>query len=348
LASEVVRLSRSADTYRGSERVWGWLAALGAASAPVGLGLILLVLLLFAWPSVVWNGLGFFTTKAWNLGNLYGGAPLVRHGVSAAAGASYGMLSFLAGTVLSSLLALLLAGPIGVGIAFCLSEFSSRSVASLLGFFVELLAGVPSVVFGLWGFVVLVPWITRVAGPALASALGFLPIFRGPVSSGTGLLASGIVLGAMVLPVIAAVSRDAMRAVPRGLRDQGRALGLTDWEIARDLVWRVAARGVIASFVLALGRALGETMAVLMVSGNALNAYPATIFSPISTIASVIVALLDSAMTDATGMAIHALAELAVVLFVLTVAVNLMVPLIVRAVGEGRGWVNALMGGAQA
>jgi phosphate transport system permease protein len=328
-------------------REWGWtlLAAAAAAGGPFVLGIVLIVLLVFAWPAIVWNGAAFFTTYTWNLGNLYGGAPVVRGGYAAAAGAHYGMLGFLLGTLLSSALALILAAPIGIGVAFCLSEFAGRGAARALGFFIELLAGVPSVLFGLWGFVVLVPWIQRTAGPALAGVLGFIPIFRGPVRTGAGLLASGMVLGAMILPIIAAVSRDALRAVPADLRDQGRALGLTEWEVARDLVWRVAAPGVVASCILALGRALGETMAVLMVSGNALNYLPGTIYSPIATIASTIVALLDSAMTDATGMATHALAELAVVLFVVTVAVNLVAPVVVRRVGQHRGWVASRVGG---
>jgi phosphate transport system permease protein len=325
------------DAYRGRERLWGVLAGAASAGAPFFLGVMLVVLLAFAWPSVIWNGWHFFTSYTWNLGNLYGGQPEVRHGVAAAAGASYGMLGFLLGTLLSATLALLLAGPVGAGVAFCLAEFAGRGTGEVFGFFVELLAGVPSVVFGLWGWVVLVPWIEGRAGPFIASALGFLPIFRGPVHSGMGLLASGIVLAAMILPIIAAVSRDVLLGVPHDLREQGRALGMTDWEVARDLVWPAAKPGVVASFVLALGRALGETMAVLMVSGNALNYLPTSIFSGISTIASTIVALLDSAMTDSTGMAIHALAEIAVALFVITVAVNLLVPVVARRFGRVRG-----------
>lgn len=342
MVSEVARL---AAARRNQEWVWSLLAAVGAASGPFVLGVIMIVLLVFAWPSIVWNGDTFFTTYIWNLGNLYGGAPVIRSGYAAASGASYGMLSFLVGTLLSSALALVLAAPVGIGVAFCLSEFAGRGVSRVLSFFIELLAGVPSVIFGLWGFVVLVPWIQRTAGPALASLLGFIPIFRGPVPTGMGLLASGVMLGAMILPIIAAVSRDALRAVPAELREQGRALGLTEWEVARDLVWRIAAPGVTASCILALGRALGETMAVLMVSGNALNYLPSTIYSPISTIAATIVALLDSAMTDATGMAIHALAELAVVLFAVTVGVNLIAPAVVRRVGRQRGWVASWVTG---
>jgi phosphate transport system permease protein len=134
----------------------------------------------------------------------------------------------------------------------------------------------------------------------------------------------------MILPIIAAISRDALRAAPLELREQGRALGLTDWEVLRGLLLPVAWPGIVGGITLALGRALGETMAVLMVSGGALGYLPQNIYSPISTVASNVVALLDSAQTDSTGMAVHALAELALVLLVITVAVNALAPLAAR------------------
>ncbi len=317
---------------RGREGEWtyGVLVGVGAASAPAFLGLIVVVLVAFAWPSIIWNGLHFFTSEAWQLGNLYQGAPVVRAGYKAAPGASYGMVVFAVGTILSSLIALVLAVPVGIGVAATLSEQAGPRLGAILGFFVELIAGVPSVVFGLWGFIVLVPWIRTTLGPLLVRLLGWIPFFGQPVSSGAGLLASGLVLAVMILPIIAAISRDALRAAPLELREQGRALGLTDWEVLRGLLLPVAWPGIVGGITLALGRALGETMAVLMVSGGALGYLPQNIYSPISTVASNVVALLDSAQTDSTGMAVHALAELALVLLVITVAVNALAPLAAR------------------
>ena len=319
---------------RVSSRVWGVASGLAAAATPLVLLTILVVLAIFAWRSVVWNGLGFFTSTKWNLGNLYGGSLVVRHGIAAPQGAEYGMLVFVTGTLLSSAIAIVLAVPVGIGVAVALTSFSPRGLATVVSFFVELLAGVPSVVFGLWGFTVLVPWIGATVGPGMSKVLGFIPFFGGQAQTGLGLLASGIVLAVMIVPIITAVSRDALAKVPRELLEQGRALGLTEWEIVRDLSLPVARPAVIGAVILGLGRALGETMAVLMVSGSAVNSLPHNLYSPISTMASTIAAQLDSAMTDATGMAVHALAELAVVLFLITVLVNLLVKRIVRTLEQ--------------
>jgi phosphate transport system permease protein len=305
-----------------------------AAAAPLFLAAILAVLGAYAWPSVVFNGLGFLTTRVWNLGNLYGGAAVVRHGFSAPAGASYGILVFLVGTLATSALALLIAVPFGTGVAVCLSQLASPRLAAVLSFFVELLAGVPSVVYGLWGFTVLVPWVAGGAGPFLARWLGFLPPFRGPVGSGVGLLAAGLVLAVMVLPVIAAVTRDVLMALPPELRENGTALGLTETEVIRSILLPVARPGILGAFILGLGRALGETMAVLMVGGSAVNILPQNVYSPVGTMAATIVSQLDSAFTDASGMAVRALAEMALVLFVISVGVNFLVPVVARGVSR--------------
>jgi len=320
----------------------GWLAvaALAAALTPTLLLVTLAVLCVSAWPALVWNGLAFVSSHVWSLGNLYGGTPVVRHGFAAPAGAVYGAIPYIAGTALTSACALVLAVPVGLGVAVCLAERARGVAGNVLGFFIELIAGVPSVVFGLWGFIVLVPWIERRAGPGLAHVFGFIPFLRGPVLSGQGLLAAAIVLAAMILPLIAAVGRDALLRVPREVRDQGRALGLTDWETLRDLVLPPAVPGLVGGVILALGRALGETMAVLMVSGTG-NLVPHTLFSPTTTMASAIVLDLDSAFTDATGMATAALAELAVALMVITVLVNLAVPLLGEGVSRVATMVNA-------
>lgn len=313
--------------------VWTVAATVGAALVPLLLLIVLVVLGIAAWPAVVWDGLHFLTRSVWSLGNLYGNATVVRRGYAAPAGALYGALAFIAGTLISSFCALVLAVPVGVCVAVALAEWGRGWVGQAVGFFVELIAGVPSVVFGLWGLVVLVPWVQRRGGPALAHVLGFIPFFHGPVLTGEGLLVAAIVLSVMVLPLIAAVGRDSLLRVPQEVRDQGRALGLTDWEIQKDLVFPYAASALVGGVVLALGRALGETMAVVMVSGTA-DVVPHSIYSPFTTMAAAIVVDLDSAFTDATHMAVHALAELAVALMLISVLVNLAVPLVSRGVSR--------------
>lgn len=327
-----------------AQGIWPAVAAVAAAITPVALLAILIILVIAAWPAMVFNGWHFLVGRDWSLGNLYGNHLVQHGGYRAPQGASYGALPFMVGTALTSAGALVLAVPVGLGVAVCLSERAHGRWGRILGFFIELIAGVPSVVFGLWGFMVLVPWLQHHGGPWLARALGFIPFFRGPVLAGQGTLAAIVVLAAMVLPLIAAVGRDALGRVPREMRDQGRALGLTDWEILRRLVLPEARSGILGGVVLALGRALGETMAVLMVSGTG-RLIPHTIYAPTTTMASAIVVDLDSAFSDATGMAVHALAELAVVLLVIAVLVNLAVPLIGRGVSRVAAVLDPAMGG---
>ncbi len=301
-----------------------------AASAPLFLVAVLAVMFVFAWPSILFNGWRFLWSIPWNVGNLYSGATVAHNGITAPKGAEYGMLVFLVGTLLTSLVALIIAIPLSLGAALFLNEVAPKRVAGVIGALVELLSGVPSVVFGLWGFEVVAPLVRSDLGPFLVRILGFVPFLRGPVGTGVGLLSSGIVLAAMIIPIITAVSRDILRNVPWELREQGIAMGITRWELIRSIVLPYARGGITGAVALGLGRALGETMAVLMVSGSAVNYLPHNIYSPVGTMAANIVALLDSAMTDPTGMATHALAEIALVLFLVTLAVNLLVPVLAR------------------
>ncbi len=306
------------------------LTALVASFSLLALAAILLFLLGAAWPSIRYNGLTFLTGTTWNLGNLYAAAPVRVDGVRAMPGATFGALVFVLGTLLTSVLALVIAVPTSVGIAIFLTEYAPRRVGGAVSFVVELLAGVPSVVYGLWGIIVLVPWIGSWLGPALARALGFVPFLRGPVGTGAGLLASGLVLALMVVPIIASTVREALLMVPGELREGALALGMTRWEAIRAVSLPFARTGIVGASILGLGRALGETMAVLMVSGDAINLLPRNLYSPVGTMAATIAAQLDSALTDASGMAVHALAELALVLFLITVAVNVLARLVVR------------------
>ena len=273
-----------------------------------------------SWPAMQLNGFGFLVSNDWNLGSQYGN-PITVDGLQILPGASYGVLFLIVGTLASSAIALLLAVPIGLAAAVFIAEVIPAKARDTVAAVVELLAAVPSVVFGLWGYVIVIPLFAHYVYPVLAQALGFIPFFQGPVGSGYGLLTSGFVLALMVVPIITANVREAISAVPRSDVEAGRALGATQFEVVRRVVLPQVKRALIGVTILGLGRALGETMAVLMVSGNALH-LPANVYSPISTMASFIVSQLDSALQDPTGMAVNSLTEIGLILLMITVILN--------------------------
>jgi phosphate transport system permease protein len=297
-----------------------WLAII-AGALPASLAAVLLFLALYAWPAIHFNGWGFVVRDSWNLGNLYAD-PVDIAGMSVQPGAQYGILFLIVGTLLSTLIALLLAVPVGVGAAIFLAEAVSGSLRVWISFFVELLAAIPSVVFGLWGYVVLIPFMAHHVFPFFVDWLSVIPIFAGPPGSGYGLLTAGVLLSLMIVPFIAATLRDALVSQPAPLREAAMAMGATRFET----IWRVILPGVvnvlISAIFLALGRALGETMAVLMVSGNALNYLPQNVYAPISTMAAFVVSQLDSALQDPSGMAVRSLAEIALVLSIISIVIN--------------------------
>lgn len=288
-----------------------------------GVALIAIVIFLadYAWPAVKLNGWRFITDNSWNLGSMYAD-PIMKDGQQILPGAHYGILFLIVGTLLSTAIAVALALPLGVGSAMFLAEGVPGPARTWISFLVEMLAAVPSVVFGLWGYVVVIPFLGHHVFPWMAAHLGWIPYLGGPTGSGYGLLTSGLVLTLMIVPLIAATVRDALVSQPTGLREAALALGATRWETLWSVLLPGVRREVIASTILATGRALGETMAVLMVSGNALNYLPKNIYTPIATMAAFIVSQLDSAMQDPTGMAVRALAEVALVLCVISVVVN--------------------------
>jgi len=307
-----------------------WIAII-AGALPGSLGAVILFLAIYAWPAIRLNGLQFAIHNTWNLGNLYAD-PVTTGGVPIQPGAHYGILFLIVGTLLSTLIALLLAVPVGVGAAIFLAEAVSGKLRLWISFFVELLAAIPSVVFGLWGYVVLIPFLAHYVFPFFAGTLGVvIPIFAGPTGSGYGLLTAGIVLSMMIVPLIAATLRDALVAQPAAMRESAMAIGATKFET----VWRVVLpstnKVLIGASFLALGRALGETMAVLMVSGNALNYLPQNVYAPISTMAAFIVSQLDSALQDPTEMAVRSLAEIALVLCLISIIVNALARLMLLA-----------------
>lgn len=241
----------------------------------------------------------------------------------------FGALPFIFGTVASSLLALLIAVPVSLGVAVFLAELAPGWVRRPLGFIVELLAAIPSVVYGLWGIFLLAPWLRETVQPGLAKALGFLPLFRG-VPRGFGMLAGGLILAIMILPTIASVSRDVMRAVPTSYREAALALGATRWEAVRIAVLPHARSGIVGAIILGLGRALGETMAVTMVIGNRAE-ISTSLFAPAATMASVVA----NEYTEASGdLYLSALSELGLLLFAVTVILNIIARLLVWRVGR--------------
>jgi len=253
-----------------------------------------------------WN---FFITKTWDPVN-----------------EDFGALPFIYGTLVTSAIALVLAVPLGVGAAIFLAEMAPQKISDALTFVIELLAAVPSVIFGMVGLFIMVPFMRTYLDPALKSVFGFLPLFKGPIY-GLGFLAAGFVLTVMVVPFIISVSREVLLAVPVDQREAALALGATKWETTWKVVVPYARTGIFGSVFLSLARALGETMAVTMVIGNT-AVISASLFSPGYSIASVIAAEFSEATSD---MHRDSLIELGLVLFLLTVVLNGLARLMILA-----------------
>ncbi len=244
----------------------------------------------------------------------------------------FGALPFVYGTLVTSAIAILVALPVSLGLALFLSEMGPSRLRPPVAFAIEVLAAIPSVIFGLWGLFVMVPWLRDVVQPLLQRTLGFLPLFRGP-AMGLGFLAGGLLLAVMILPTVASVSLEVLKTVPLSLKEGALALGATRWEAIRMAVLPYAWPGVVGAALLGLGRALGETMAVTMVIGNSPEIH-ASLFAPGYSLPAVIA----NEFAEATG-AVHvgALTALGLVLFGITLALNGLARLLVLAVA-GRRW----------
>jgi phosphate transport system permease protein len=237
----------------------------------------------------------------------------------------YGALPFIYGTLVSSLIALVIAVPISVATAVYLTELAPLWLRQPLIMFIELLAAVPSVILGLWGMFVMVPWLHDHLFPVLRKTLGFLPLFQGP-DHGFCMLAAGIILAIMIVPIITSVSREILRSVPGLQREAAYALGATRWEVTRIAVLSYAKKGIFGAVILGLGRALGETMAVTMVIGNIPQIVP-SLFAPASTQASVIA----NEFNEASGnLYPSALFEIGLVLLGVTMLVNIFAQLLLK------------------
>ncbi len=279
----------------------------------IGVGVILLVIALTvgyrALPAIQQYGLGFLVGSDWN--------PVKEE---------YGALPMIYGTIVSSAIALLIAVPLGVGTAIFLSEdFLPLPVRTALVFLVELLAAIPSVVYGLWGIAVLIPLISTV-GKFLHGNFGWLPIFSTP-PVGPGMLPAGVILGIMTLPIITAISRDSLASLPPDLRQASLGLGATRWTTIFRVLVPAAFSGIVGGIMLGLGRAMGETMAATLLIGNS-NQLSASVLAPANTIAS----LMANQFAEASGLQVAALMYTGLILFILTLIVNILAEWIVSQV----------------
>lgn len=293
---------RPADSFRTVATVIG-------SAAPFVLLVIVVILWRQAWPSISKFGLQFLSGRDWN--------PPAEQ---------FGALPAIFGTVSTSLIALVLALPVGVAVAVVLAEPGHTTIRGIIGTGVELLAAIPSVVYGIWALYVLAPWSYLHLEVPIAEHTGGLRIFTDPVPR--SLFNAGLVLAVMVLPTLTAISRDVIKAVPRGLKENAVALGATWWETTWKVILPSARAGIFGATILALGRALGETIAVTMVIGN-IYQIPPSIFNPAYTLASVIANEFAEATTQVYS---AALIELGLVLILVTLVVNIIALLLVHSV----------------
>ena len=277
-------------------------AAVGIVLLLIGLGIELTS---NSWLSIKTFGLSFVTGSTWNsVVDVYNVFPAIL------------------GTLTASAIALLLGLPVGLGVAIFLSEKARtvRGTATALGSLVELLAAVPSVIYGLWGLIVLAPFMRDYIEPTLKGALGFIPYLFTGTPIGTDILTGGVILAIMIVPTISAVSRDILNAVPNSQREAMYSLGATDWEVIRKAILPYARSGIFGATILGLGRAVGETMAVTFVIGNNIN-LPKSLLSPGATLTTLIVNQFGNTFDPLSN---AALVEVGLVLFVMALAINVL------------------------
>jgi phosphate transport system permease protein len=285
------------------------VTAVTAFGAIVLLGWIVWKVIDLAWPAIQHYGLGFITEETWD--------PVRR---------TFGALPFIYGTAVSSLIALVIATPLAIGIALWLSELAPRGLRGIVGSLVEILAAIPSVVLGLWGILVLGPFLAHHLEPWLHEHLGFIPIFGAPSPTGTGLFTAGLILTIMVVPIVASICRELFLQVPNELEEGALALGSTRWEMVRGVILPATRTGIAAAIILGLGRALGEAIAVTQVIGGGTE-ISKNVFGPSDTLASKIAASYQGA---ASGLEQSSLLYLAAILLVIGLIANFGAQIIVR------------------
>lgn len=282
------------------------------------LGGILVSLFLGAMPSIQKFGLAFFTSKEWDTGSDV-----------------YGALAPVYGTLVTSIIAILIAVPVSFGIAMFLTELCPNWLKRPLGIAVELLAGVPSIIYGMWGFFEFAPWFSQNIQPWLIEHLGPIPIigklFQG-APFGLGLFTASLILAVMIIPFIASVMRDVFAITPNMLKESAYGLGSTTWEVMRKVVLPYTKAGVVGGIILGLGRALGETMAVTFVIGNAYNITPSLFQSGVSITSSI-----ANEFAESSGLHQAALLELGLLLFLITFIVLVFSKLMLLRMDKGAG-----------
>lgn len=316
-AQSAARVAAPAKTSGRGDRIYQAVITSFAVLIPLLLLLIAVSIGIAAWPALSRFGMSFITSSEWDVGaGKFGAAPAIY------------------GTLVSSAIALILATPLALGVSIFLSEIAPKWLRQPVGFLVDLLAAIPSVVYGLWGIFVLIPILRDPVAPFLRDTLGLgrTPLFSGP-DYGYSMLAAGIILAIMILPFISAVTREVLLAVPRSQREAALALGATRWEMIRDAVLPYARSGIIGGIILGLGRALGETMAVTMLIGNRPE-ISASLFAPGYTMASLIANQFSEATSD---LHLSALMAVGAVLFAVTLVVNALARWLVWRVTQGTG-----------
>ncbi len=304
---------------RFGDRLFKAMLTVAALAVPVLLGFLVWELWAGSREAIQEFGLGFLTSSEWD--------PVE---------GQFGALPLIFGTVVSSALALLIAVPLSLGVAIFLTEFAPMRIRGPVSFLIELLAAIPSVVYGLWGIFVMIPFLRATVYPFLKDTLGFLPFFQGPIY-GPGMLSAAIILAIMVMPYIMSVSREVLLAVPNTQREAAMALGATRWEALTGAVLPYARSGIIGAVILGLGRALGETMAVTMVIGNR-HEIAASLFAPGYTMAAAIANEFAEAVEN---IHLSALSYVALTLFVVTVLINAAARLLIWRVAQGGGGKSA-------
>jgi phosphate transport system permease protein len=318
LTPEATRRPFTGRRVRFGDLVLQVAAGTAAAGATVLVGLITWRVIDGAWPAIKEYGVPFVTRVAWN--------PVVGHEL-------YGAGSFLFGTAVTSLLALATAAPLSIGIALYLTELAPRFLRGPVTALVETLAAIPSVVIGLWGILVLGPVLRDHVEPALHSALGFIPLFGAPSTSGSSMFTAIVVLTIMILPIVSSISRELFLGVPRELKEGALALGTTRWEMVRGVMFPYARGGIAAALILGLGRAVGEAIAVTQVIGGGVF-IQWNLFDSGDTLASKIAASYQGATSK---LQVGSLIYLALILLVFSLIMNLAAQWIVRRVARRQG-----------
>jgi phosphate transport system permease protein len=284
------------------------LTALSSLIIPLLMAGIFVELLYYSLPSIQKFGLTFLVTQTWN--------PVTQQ---------FGGASSIYGTLVSTLIAMVIAVPLSIAIAFFLVEMARPEVSKVVGGMIELLAAIPSIIYGMWGMFVFAPFMAKYVQPLLHGALGFLPLFQGP-PMGLGMLTAGIILAFMILPFICAITRDVFQLVPNVVKESAHGMGATTWEVTYKVTIPYGLVGIIGALFLGLGRALGETMAVTFVIGNA-HKISASLFAPGNSIASA----LANEFTEAVDpIYVSSLIELGLVLFVITYLVQVLAQFMLR------------------